>query len=83
MSILISGIEFGVLNYFPYYFCHLGIIIEDICLIFVDIYANVGDDADVGVGADQTWELSKNLHDRIFGQKIVQTKSAKIMTIFT
>ena len=35
--------------------------------LFCDIYANVGDDADVGVGADQTWELSKNLHDRIFG----------------
>ena len=32
LLILISGIEFGVLNYFPFYFCHLGIIIEDICL---------------------------------------------------
>ena len=87
LSISISGIEFGVLNYFPFYFCHFSIITEDIfwsqliTLLFdvffvVDIDANVGDDADVGVDAYQTWELSKKLHNRIFGQKIVQTKSA-------
>ena len=31
----------------------------------------------------QTWNLSKNLHDPIFGQKDLHTKSAKISTIFT
>ena len=30
LSISISGIEFGVLNYFPFYFCHFSIITEDI-----------------------------------------------------
>ena len=31
----------------------------------------------------QTWDLSKNLHDRIFGPKILHTESAYIVTIFT
>ena len=31
----------------------------------------------------QTWDLSKKLHDRIFGQQILHTKSAYIATIFT
>ena len=28
----------------------------------------------------QTWDLSENLHDRIFGPKILHTKSATIFT---
>ena len=80
LSISISGIEFGVLNYFPFYFCHFSIITEDIfwsqliTLLFdvffvVDIDANVGDDADVGVDAYQTWELSKKITQPDFWAK--------------
>ena len=31
----------------------------------------------------QTWNLSKNLHDHIFGPKVLHTKNAYIWTIFT
>ena len=31
----------------------------------------------------QTWYLSKNLHNQIFGPKILHTKSVQITTIFT
>ena len=30
----------------------------------------------------QTWDLSKNLHGRIFRPKILHTESARIATIF-
>ena len=35
------------------------------------------------VDPGQTWDLSKNLHKRIFGPKILHTKSAYIATIST
>ena len=35
------------------------------------------------MGHEQTWDLSKNLHDRISGAKILHTKSAYIETFFT
>ena len=34
-------------------------------------------------GGNQTWDLSKNLRDLIFGPKILHTKSAEMATIFT
>ena len=39
--------------------------------------------AKVHKAGHQTWDLSKNLHDWIFGQKLSHTKSAQFATIFT
>ena len=43
---------------------------------------DLGKDQNLGLTA-HTWDLSNNLHDRIFGTKISHTNSVWIATVFT